>query len=137
MPPRTALALLFVLAGPALAQSHAGHPPAAHAFAPDDAPPPGPMPTLPEFSDDRFATAPLFTTPGVRVVGFAFRAGQAIGAHATGEDAFLLVTDGRLRVVIGDAPHEIGAGAGLALPGGVPHAVEALTDARAVLVRTR
>jgi|GEM_PF-6543216 len=114
------------------------HSTGGHAAPSDDtAMLPDPMPTLPDFADDRFATAPLFSSDAVRVVGFAFRAGQAIGAHATGADAFLLATEGRLRVVIGDAPHEIAAGTGIALPGGVPHAVEALTDARAVLVRTR
>ncbi len=95
------------------------------------------MPALPDFAADRFATAPLFTGPGVRVVGFAFRAGQAIGAHTTSEDAFLLATEGRLRVVVGTEPHRLDAGDGIVLPGGVPHAVEALTDARAVLVRPR
>lgn len=136
---RTSLALLlalpFVLV-PAAAQTGGTHG-GSHAAHADSTTLPDPMPVLPAFSDDRFATAPLFSTPGVRVVGFAFRAGQAIGTHSTGEDAFLLVTEGRVRVVIADAPHELDAGVGLLLPGGVPHAVEALTDARAVLVRTR
>lgn len=116
-------------------------PPPAHAdHAPmhdDTTMPTDASPAMPAFADDRFATAVLYSAPGARVTGFAFRAGQAIGSHAVPDEAFLLVTEGRVRVVVGDTPHELSAGEGVTLPAGVPHAVEGLTDARAVLVRPR
>lgn len=97
---------------------------------------PDPMRALPDFDDARFTTAALYggTT---RVNGFAFRAGQGLPEHSVPEEAFLIVTEGAARVTVGDDTHHLGAGGGIVLPGGVPHALEATEDSRIVLVRAR
>jgi quercetin dioxygenase-like cupin family protein len=92
---------------------------------------------LPAFEEAQPATADLFSGSAGRVTGFALRTGQALPAHAAEADAFLLVTEGRARVTIGGAMQELAAGEGVTLPGTVQHAVEALSDLRMVLVRSR
>lgn len=94
------------------------------------------MPTLPDFDDDRFVAAPLWSG-AARVTGFAFRTGQTIPEHAVAKEAFLLVTEGQLAVHLGDQEHSLSAGEGLVLPATVPHSVRAATDARMVLIRAR
>lgn len=91
--------------------------------------------SLPAFSDDRFVSAPLFQGEGFRLVGFAFREGQALPSHSAEVDAYFLVTEGRALVTVGEAVVELGAGDGVTLPATVPHAVEALADTRAMLSR--
>jgi quercetin dioxygenase-like cupin family protein len=94
------------------------------------------MPTLPAFDDARFTSTKLYEG-GTRVTGFALRAGQGLPEHSVADEAFLLVTEGAARVAVGGAVHTLGAGDGVVLPGGVPHALDATEDTRIVLVRAR
>lgn len=107
---------------------------------PDPVPPSSstsaPLPALPDFDDARFTTAKLYDG-GALVTGFAFRAGQGLPAHAVPDEAFLLVTEGAAHVTVGDEVHALGAGDGVVLPGGVPHALEATRDTRVILVRAQ
>ncbi|WP_412069732.1 cupin domain-containing protein [Rubrivirga sp. IMCC43871] len=96
---------------------------------------PGPaISSLPAYDDDAFASAPLYDGTA-RVIGFAFRAGQALSSHTVAEDAYLLVVEGAARVTVGDTVHTLGAGEGVVLPGGVPHALDADEDTRIAVVR--
>lgn len=94
------------------------------------------MPSLPDFDDAQLASAPLYAG-AARVTGFAFRAGQGLKPHSVSDEAFLLVTEGSARVTVGSTLHTLGPGDGLVLPADVPHAVDAHTDARLVLIRSR
>jgi quercetin dioxygenase-like cupin family protein len=94
------------------------------------------MPLLPDADDAPFTTADLYDG-NTRVKGFAFRAGQGLPVHTVPVEAYLLVTEGAVRVTVGDDEHALRAGEGLVLPGGVAHALEAIEDTRAVLIRPR
>ncbi|OZC01422.1 cupin domain-containing protein [Rubricoccus marinus] len=94
------------------------------------------MPSLPDFDDARFASAPLYAG-AARVTGFAFRAGQGLKTHTVPDEAFLLVTEGSAGVTVDGTLHTLGPGDGIVLPAEVPHAVDAPTDARLVLIRSR
>lgn len=94
------------------------------------------LPPLPDSDDAPFTTADLYAG-NTRVKGFAFRAGQGLPTHTVPVEAFLLVTEGAVRVTVGDDVHTLRTGEGLALPGGVAHALEAIEDTRAVLIRPR
>jgi quercetin dioxygenase-like cupin family protein len=96
----------------------------------------GPVPPLPDFDDTQFSTATLYDG-GARVTGFAFRTGQGLPAHSVSDEAFLLVTEGAAYVTVGDEVHALSAGDGVVLPGGVPHALEAMSNTRVVLVRAQ
>lgn len=94
------------------------------------------MPSLPDFDDANFATTSLYAG-STRVNGFAFRAGQGLPEHSVPNEAFLLVTEGSARVTVGGTAHQLEAGDGMVLPGDVPHALEAIEDARLILIRAR
>lgn len=92
------------------------------------------MPLLPNSADAPFATADLYDGT-TRVKGFAFRAGQALPTHTVPVEAFLLVTEGAVRVTVGDDARTLRTGEGIVLPGGIAHALVAISDSRAVLIR--
>lgn len=94
------------------------------------------MISLPDFDDAQFTTAKLYGGDA-RVTGFAFRAGQGLPTHSVPDEAFLLLTEGAAQVTVGDDVHTLRAGDGVVLPGGVAHALEAVEDTRAVLVRSQ
>lgn len=104
---------------------------AAHSSAPDR--PAGSA--VPAFDDARATSSVFHEGEGYRLVGFAFRAGQGLPEHAAPLDAFFRVTEGSVRVTLGEAVHELEAGEGVLLPKDVPHTIEATADARAVLIR--
>jgi quercetin dioxygenase-like cupin family protein len=68
---------------------------------------------------------------------FAFGQGQGLSSHSAPFDALLHVLDGTARITIADHVHDLGAGDAVLMPAGVPHAVEATTDFRMLLVMLR
>ena len=92
------------------------------------------MPLLPDSDDAPFTTADLYDG-STRVKGFAFRAGQGLPVHTVPVGAFLLVTEGVLRVTVGNDVHTLRTGEGLVLSGDIAHTLEAVEDTRAVLIR--
>ena len=67
----------------------------------------------------------LLKGPSGSVTLFAFDAGEGLSEHTTPHDALVLVLDGRAEITVGGEAHEVGAGEGILLPGGEPHAVAA------------
>ena len=68
---------------------------------------------------------------------FAFDQGQDLSEHTAPFEAFLIVLDGEFRVVVGGEPVTAAAGTIVRLPASVPHAVEALSASRMMLVMLR
>ncbi len=68
---------------------------------------------------------------------FAFGQGQGLSPHTAPFDALVHVLDGTARVTIGDHSHDLGVGEVVLMPAGVPHAVQATTDFRMLLVMLR
>jgi len=68
---------------------------------------------------------------------FAFGQGQGLSPHSAPFDALVHVLDGTARITIGEHPHDLGAGQAVLMPAGVPHAVQATTDFRMLLVMLR
>ena len=83
---------------------------------------------------DRVATQVLYKTGGGSATVLAFRAGQGLREHTNPDDALLIVVDGRARISVAGEPHAVSAGETIRLPATVPHAVEAETDMRMLLV---
>ena len=79
----------------------------------------------------------LARSAGGNVTLFAFDAGQGLTEHTTAFDALLLVLDGALDLTIGGTPVHAGAGSIVRLPANVPHAVDAPSAARMLLVMLR
>ena len=68
---------------------------------------------------------------------FAFDAGQSLSEHSTPHDALVLGIDGELEIRIDGDPRRLKSGYVLLMPADKPHAIEALTRSKMVLVMIR
>jgi quercetin dioxygenase-like cupin family protein len=74
---------------------------------------------------------------GGSVTLFAFGGGQGLSEHTAPFDALVLVLDGSMALTIGGKKVDAGAGEIVLLPAGIPHAVEAASAARMLLIMLR
>ncbi len=70
----------------------------------------------------------LVKTGSIRVVLEALREGAALSEHRAPGNATVQVIEGEVRYCTGDSVTYLGAGELLAMPQGLPHAVEAVRD---------
>jgi quercetin dioxygenase-like cupin family protein len=78
--------------------------------------------TVPE---DGTLTRVLYRDDRLRVVGFAFAAGQELTEHTSALPVVIQVIRGRLDLVLGDEKTEALPGCWIHLPAGLPHSVRA------------
>ncbi len=76
----------------------------------------------------------LLKTRGGNVTLFAFGAGEGLSEHTTPHEALVVLVEGEADVTVGGATYRMGAGQTIHLPAGVPHAVQAATDFKMLLV---
>jgi quercetin dioxygenase-like cupin family protein len=74
---------------------------------------------------------------GGTVTVFAFDAGQALSEHTAPFDAIVQVLDGNVDLVIGGKQIPAHAGQTVLLPAGIPHAVNATTEFKMLLIMVR
>ena len=68
---------------------------------------------------------------------FAFDAGEGLSEHTTPFDALVIVLDGSLRLTIGGEPVDASPGTIVRMPANVPHAVDAASASRMLLIMLR
>ena len=68
------------------------------------------------------------------VTVFAFDQGQGLSEHTAPFDALVHVLDGTVQIKIAGAPHELKAGDMIIMPANKPHALQALTCMKMMLV---
>ncbi len=68
---------------------------------------------------------------------FAFAAGESLSEHTAPYDAFLYMADGSADVTIAGETQRMTAGEMVILPGGKPHALDAVEPFKMVLVMIR
>ena len=83
------------------------------------------------------ASRVLVKTAGGSVTLFAFDAGQELTEHTAPFEALATVLDGALTLTVGGTVVEASPGTIVRMPAGVPHAVEARTATRMLLVMLR
>lgn len=79
----------------------------------------------------------LSKTPGGSVTLFAFDDGQGLSEHTAPFDALVVVLEGVLSLTVGGQPVVATAGAIVRMPAGIPHALEARSAVRMLLVMLR
>lgn len=89
---------------------------------------------LVDYEAGRVVSRTLAQQPTANVTLFSLAAGEGISAHTSPGDALVLVLDGRARVTIGEAVHDVAAGQAIAMPAGVPHALDADEPFKMLLV---
>jgi len=80
------------------------------------------------------ASRVLAKTAGGTLTLFAFDEGQGLSEHATPFEALALVLEGEVTLTIGGSRVLASPGTIVRMPAGVPHAVDAPTAARMLLV---
>jgi quercetin dioxygenase-like cupin family protein len=83
------------------------------------------------------ASRVLVKTPAGNTTLFAFDAGQGLTEHTSPFDALVVVLVGAFALTVGGQRTEAAAGSICLMPGGVPHAVEAMAPSRMLLVMHR
>jgi len=79
----------------------------------------------------------LSKTSGGSVTLFAFDEGEVLSEHTAPFDALVIVLEGELALTIGGQPVVAPTGAIVRMPASVPHALEARTPVRMLLVMLR
>lgn len=83
------------------------------------------------------ASRVLAKTPGGNVTLFAFDTGEGLSEHTAPFDALVFVLEGSLALVIGGRAVTAPAGSIVRLPAHVPHAVDAQSPSRMLLIMLR
>lgn len=65
---------------------------------------------------------------------FAFDKGQGLSEHTAPFDATVLVLDGHCKVTIASKDHELKEGQMIIMPAGIPHALEAISSFKMLLI---
>lgn len=87
-----------------------------------------------EYQERSVISRVLLKNAGGTITLFAFDKGEGLSEHKTPYDAFLSVVEGSARIRIADREHSLNAGDSLVLPANIPHAVDALTRFKMLLV---
>jgi quercetin dioxygenase-like cupin family protein len=83
------------------------------------------------------ASRVLAKTGGGNVTLFAFDAGEGLSEHTTPFDALVVVLDGTMTLTIGGRALQAAAGTIVRMPADIPHAVDAISAARMLLIMLR
>lgn len=76
----------------------------------------------------------LVKTTGGTITSFAFAEGQGLSPHSAPFDALAQCVEGRGRITIDETDHDLGPGDVILMPADHPHAVQAVTDFKMLLV---
>ena len=87
--------------------------------------------------DHGIASRVLAKTTGGNVTLFAFDTGEGLSEHTAPFDALVLVLEGSLALIVGGRAVTAAAGTIVRLPAHVPHAVDAQTPSRMLLIMLR
>lgn len=77
------------------------------------------------YQEGQVVSRTLAQNQALSITLFAFDRGEGISAHSVAADALVLVLDGQAQVTIGGREMAVAAGQAVAMPEGVPHALEA------------
>ena len=87
-----------------------------------------------EYQERSVISRVLLKNSGGTITLFAFDNGEGLSEHKTPYDAFLSVVEGSARIRIADREHSLNAGDSIVLPADIPHAVDAVTGFKMLLV---
>lgn len=87
-----------------------------------------------EYQERSVISRVLLKNAGGTITLFAFDDGEGLSEHKTPYDAFVTVVEGNARIRIADRDHSLQPGDSLLLPANVPHAVDAVTKFKMLLI---
>lgn len=80
-----------------------------------------------EITPDSIVSRTIFKSPGLKVILFAFDAGQSLSEHSASQTAVVHVLRGEAALTLGAESREAAAGAWLQMPPRLKHSVYART----------
>lgn len=82
---------------------------------------------------ESITSRPIFRDDHIKVVLFAFDAGQELSEHTASTAATIHVLDGEAVITLGDDRHEVNSGTWLHMPPNLSHSVLAVTPMKMLL----
>lgn len=92
---------------------------------------------LAEYAPGAVVSREIMKSPAGTVTVFAFDAGQGLSEHTAPFDALVQVLDGEAEIRIGGRPLTVKAGELVVMPANVPHALQAESRFKMMLVMIR
>jgi quercetin dioxygenase-like cupin family protein len=89
------------------------------------------------YSDNATVSRMVIKKQTGNITLFAFDKDQSLSEHSAPFDAFVLVTEGRGRIIIDSKPYDLSAGEFIVMPAEIPHAVQAIERFKMMLVMIR
>jgi quercetin dioxygenase-like cupin family protein len=89
------------------------------------------------FSDNATVSMMVLKKQTGNITLFAFDSGQSLSEHSAPFDAYVLVTEGKGRIIINKVEFDLTAGQFIVMPANIPHAVQALEKFKMMLVMIR
>ncbi|MCL2324912.1 MAG: cupin domain-containing protein [Proteobacteria bacterium] len=89
---------------------------------------------LVEYQEGQVVSRTLLQSKATGITLFAFDANEEISAHTSKGDAMVYILHGSASVTIGEAHHNLEAGQTIVMPAGIPHAVQAISKFKMLLV---
>ena len=86
------------------------------------------------YQDSSVISRVLLKNAGGTITLFAFDEGEGLSEHKTPYDALVTVIEGDVRIRIAEENHTLKAGDTIILPADIPHAVDAVTRFKMLLV---
>lgn len=92
---------------------------------------------LVDYGEGRVVSRTFAQNPHLSFTLFAFDRGEGISAHTVPAEAFVQVLDGEASITVDEQTFTVKAGQVLAMPSGVPHALEAKERFKMLLLVVR
>lgn len=87
-----------------------------------------------DYQESSVISRVMLKNAGGTITLFAFDKGEGLSEHKTPFDAFLTLVDGEAAIRIAEDTYRLKAGDSIVLPADIPHAVDALTRFKMLLV---
>lgn len=92
------------------------------------------MAALVTYQEGQIVSRTLVQNKAVSITLFAFDSGEEISSHESQGDALVYILDGSASITVDGKVHAVGAGQTIVMPAGVPHALEAASPFKMLLV---
>ncbi len=89
------------------------------------------------YQDGSVVSREISKGSGGTITLFAFDAGQGLSEHKTPFEAFVHVIDGEAEITVGGSKHTVKTGEMIHMPANVPHALQAASRFKMLLVMMR
>ena len=86
------------------------------------------------YAEGAVVSRTIIENGGGTVTLFSFDANQGLSEHTAPFDAMVCILDGEARITIGGKPHHLKTGESIIMPANVPHALDAVTAFKMMLI---